>query len=194
MPGPMLAVVVAQSPRQGMRAGPLTVLGHAILELALLLALVVGLGDVLARSDVKTGLALVGGAMLLATAAGMATYVLHGRASTDWSAERAASGKLRTVLSGVVSSLANPYWTIWWATIGMGLLVKAYAAGLVGIIAFYFGHITGDLTWYSAVSGAVAAGRRLMTARVYAGMLLAATTFLVGMATWFIVSGIGGIG
>jgi threonine/homoserine/homoserine lactone efflux protein len=193
MPGPMLVVVVTQSPRQGFRAGPLAVLGHGILELALLVALVVGLGGILERSGVRTGLALVGGAMLIWTAASMIGYVARGKAVVEWQSDAPGTGRLRTVLAGVVSSISNPYWTIWWATIGIGLLTKAYAAGIAGLVAFYVGHILGDLTWYSAISGLIAAGRRFMTAKIYAGMLLTAAVFLLGLAGWFIYSGVGGL-
>ena len=96
-------------------------------------------------------------------------------------------------LAGVVSSVANPYWTLWWATIGMGLLTKAYAVGIAGLIAFYVGHIIGDLTWYSAISGLIAAGRRFITAKTYAGMLLTAAVFLLALAAWFVYSGVRGL-
>ncbi len=151
MPGPMLAVVVTESPKQGFKAGPLVVLGHAMLELALLVALVIGFGSLL---------------------------------------ERGGASRRRTVVGGIVSSLSNPYWTIWWATIGMGLLTKAYAIGVAGLVAFYVGHILGDLTWYSAVSGIVAAGRRWITPRVYRTMLMVAAAFLLALAGWFLYSGI----
>ena len=193
MPGPMLVVVVTQSPRQGFRAGPLVVLGHGILELVLLVALVVGLGSILEHRAVKTGLALVGGAMLIWTAASMFAYVRQGKATVEWQSDALGSGRLRTVGAGIVSSLANPYWTIWWATIGMGLLTKAYAVGIAGLIAFYVGHIIGDLTWYSAISGLIAAGRRFITAKTYAGMLLSAAVFLLGLAAWFVYSGVRGL-
>ena len=193
MPGPMFVVVVTQSPRQGFRAGPLTVLGHGILELVLLVALVVGLGGILQRSGVKTGLALVGGTMLIWTAAAMISYVARGKATVEWQSDGRGSGRLRTVLAGVVSSISNPYWTLWWATIGMSLITKAYAAGIAGLVAFYVGHIIGDLTWYSALSGLIAAGRRFITAKVYAGMLLTAAAFLLALAGWFIFSGVRGL-
>ena len=193
MPGPMFVVVVTQSSSQGFRAGPLTVLGHGILELVLLVALVIGLGGILQRSGVKTGLALVGGAMLIWTAAAMIAYVARGKATVEWQSEGQGTSRLRTVLGGVVSSISNPYWTLWWATIGISLLTKAYAAGIAGLIAFYVGHIIGDLTWYSALSGLVAAGRRFITARVYAVMLLTAAAFLLALAGWFIFSGIRGL-
>ena len=193
MPGPMFVVVVTQSSSQGFRAGPLTVLGHGILELVLLVALVIGLGGILQRSGVKTGLALVGGAMLIWTAAAMIAYVARGKATVEWQSEGQGTSRLRTVLGGVVSSISNPYWTLWWATIGISLLTKAYAAGIAGLIAFYVGHIIGDLTWYSALSGLVAAGRRFITARVYAVMLLTAAAFLLALAGWFVFSGVRGL-
>jgi len=190
MPGPMLAVVVAETPRQGARAGPLVVLGHSILELVLLAALIVGLGPLLEREGVRATLSLVGGAMLAVTGGAMVAAVARDTVRLEWSAEGAATGRTRTVLGGIVSSLANPYWTIWWATIGLGLLTKAYALGLAGLVAFYVGHILGDLTWYSAVSGAIAAGRRWISDKGYRVMISVAAAFLLVLAAWFVVSGL----
>lgn len=190
MPGPMLAVVVAETPRQGARAGPLVVLGHGILELVLLAALVIGLGPLLAREGVQATLSLVGGVMLAVTGVSMVIAVVRGAAKLEWDADDAGAGRLRTVLGGIVSSLANPYWTIWWATIGLGLLTKAYAIGVAALVAFYVGHIIGDLTWYSAVSGGIAAGRRWISARGYRVMIVVAAAFLFAMAAWFLSSGL----
>jgi threonine/homoserine/homoserine lactone efflux protein len=189
MPGPMLAVVVAESPRQGVRAGPLVVLGHALLELALLGLLVLGLGPLLVREGVQAVLSMVGGVMLVATAAAMLLSVVRDTARLEYGA---AGGRAhgRAVLGGVVSSLSNPYWSIWWATIGLSLLTKAYALGAAALVAFYVGHILGDLTWYSAVSGVIAAGRRWITPRRYRVMVAVMACFLLALAAWFLVSGV----
>lgn len=189
MPGPMLAVVVAESPRQGVRAGPLVVLGHALLELALLGLLVLGLGPLLEREGVQAVLSVVGGVMLVATAAVMLLSVARGTARLEYGA---ADGRAhgRAVLGGIVSSLSNPYWSIWWATIGLSLLTKAYALGAAALVAFYVGHILGDLTWYSAVSGVITAGRRWITPRRYRVMVAVMACFLLVLAAWFVVSGV----
>jgi threonine/homoserine/homoserine lactone efflux protein len=123
----------------------------------------------------------------------MIAYVARGKATVEWQGDGRGTGRLRTVLAGVVSSISNPYWTLWWATIGMSLLTKAYAAGIAGLVAFYVGHIIGDLTWYSALSGLIAAGRRFITAKVYSVMLLTAAAFLLALAGWFIFSGVRGL-
>jgi threonine/homoserine/homoserine lactone efflux protein len=185
----MLAVVVTESPKQGFKAGPLVVLGHAMLELALLVALVIGFGSLLGHGGVKATLAIAGGTMLVWTAISMIVAVARDQAKLDFS-EAGGASRRRTVVSGILSSLSNPYWTIWWATIGMGLLTKAYAIGIAGLVAFYVGHILGDLTWYSAVSGLIAAGRRWITPRVYRTMLVVAAVFLLALAGWFLYSGI----
>ncbi len=190
MPGPMLTVVVTETPRQGAKAGPLVVLGHAILELLLLALLILGLGPILERPAVQAILAVVGGLMLLATAAVMLIAVVRGRVVLEIEPDARTARHARTVLSGVISSLSNPYWIIWWATIGLSLVTKAYALGLLGVGAFYIGHILGDLTWYTAVSGIMAAGRRWITLPRYRGMIVVAACFLVVLAAWFLVSGV----
>jgi threonine/homoserine/homoserine lactone efflux protein len=190
MPGPMLTVVLTETPRQGARAGPLVVLGHAILELLLLALLILGLGPILERPAVQAVLAVVGGFMLLATAALMLIAVVRGRVVLEIEPAARTARHARTVLAGVISSLSNPYWIIWWATIGLSLVTKAYALGLLGVGAFYIGHILGDLTWYTAVSGIMAAGRRWITLRRYRGMIVVAACFLVVLAAWFLVSGV----
>lgn len=190
MPGPMLTVVVAETPRQGAKAGPLVVLGHGILELALLVLLVVGLGPALENETVQATLQIVGGGMLVWTGTAMIVAVARGRVALDWEGGE-SSGRARAVAMGIVSSLANPYWTIWWATIGLGLLTKAYAVGVAGLAVFYLGHIMGDLTWYSLISGAIAAGRRFISLKVYRAMLSVAAAFLLALAVWFLASGIG---
>jgi threonine/homoserine/homoserine lactone efflux protein len=189
MPGPMLTVVVTETPRHGARAGPLVVLGHGILELVLLLVLVIGLQPLLTDETVQAALQIAGGLMLVWTATAMIVAVARHEASLDWDADDRRA-RARAVWMGIVSSLANPYWTIWWATIGLSLLTKAYALGLAGLVAFYFGHILGDLTWYSLVSGALAAGKRFITPGVYRVMLVVAAAFLLCLAGWFLVAGL----
>jgi threonine/homoserine/homoserine lactone efflux protein len=190
MPGPMLTVVVTETPRQGAKAGPLVVLGHAILELVLLVGLVIGLGPLLEDETVQAVLQIAGGCMLVATGVSIVVAVARHTVSIDWEGSE-SGGRGRAVLMGIVSSLSNPYWTIWWATIGLGLLTKAYVMGVAGLVVFYVGHIMGDLTWYSLISGALAAGKRFITLGVYRVMLLVASVFLFFLAAWFLVSGIG---
>lgn len=193
MPGPMLTVVVSESPQHGFAAGPLVVLGHAVLELTLIVALVVGLGSLLERHSVQAAVEIGSGAMLVWMGASMALAVVHGHVSLKWEHDAAAPPRAQPVLAGILASLSNPYWLIWWATIGMAYLSKSYAAGALGVGAFYVGHIMGDLTWYSAVSGLMAAGRRFIGLSVYKGLLVFCGAFLIVLAVVFLYAGVRGI-
>ena len=93
------------------------------------------------------------------------------------------------LVKGAVMSLANPYWIIWWATIGIGYIVLSQEFGILGVVLFYLGHIIGDLCWYTAISFAIGKGKRLFTDRVYRILIAVCGTFLVGFSIYLVVSG-----
>ena len=91
---------------------------------------------------------------------------------------------------GIVASVANPYWLLWWATIGAGYMVRSLQYGLAGIAAFYTGHILSDYVWYSLVAYIVDTGRQVISDAVYQGVLLACGVFLLFLGTSFVVGGV----
>jgi threonine/homoserine/homoserine lactone efflux protein len=186
MPGPLLTTTIGESIRRGALTGPFLILGHAVLELAMVGALLLGLAPFLARSVVFAAIALCGAAVLVWMAAGMFRGLPSLR--IDWSAQAGRSGPL--VPTGILVSLSNPYWAIWWATIGLGYLVSCKALGAPGVAAFFAGHVSGDLAWYTLISVLVAKGRRLLSDRVYRGLIGVCATFLAGFACYFAYAGI----
>lgn len=189
MPGPLLSTTIAESARRGWTAGPLLILGHAILELALVIALVAGLSSFIQKPLVTQGIALLGGAFLLYLGYGMSRQAAAGQIKLDADREARPSG-LNPVLSGVLVSLSNPYWSIWWATIGLGYLTIALQRGWLGLAAFFSGHILADLAWYVLIAVLIAQGRRFFSQRVYNTILLACGIFLLGMGGYFIYRGL----
>ena len=93
------------------------------------------------------------------------------------------------IANGAVLSVVNPFWLIWWATVGTNWVLWSLAAGATGVVVFYLGHILSDLGWYSTVSLVVARGRQLISLRVYRGLLLACGVALIGLGVYFAVSG-----
>ncbi|HSO18313.1 MAG TPA: LysE family transporter, partial [Desulfosarcina sp.] len=93
------------------------------------------------------------------------------------------------IVSGIVMSLVNPYWSIWWATIGLGYILHSMKAGTMGVAAFFSGHILGDLFWYAAVSTAVWKGRRLLSDRGYRFLIGTCAVLLIVFACLFAWSG-----
>ena len=187
MPGPLLTVTISESTRRGAMAGPLMILGHGILELVLVIALLAGLAPLLTREDVFVGIALAGGCILLWMAFSMFKNIakLH----LEFTAGEAKKGR-NLVLAGILFSLANPYWIIWWASIGLGYILHSVKFGMAGVAAFYTGHILADLAWYAFVSFGIAAGRRFLSDTVYRGLIGCCASFLALFACYFFYSGI----
>lgn len=192
VPGPLLAVVVAEAVRVGWVAGPLIMVGHAALELVAIVLLVTGLIKFGRSPRVRGVIGLVGALVLLYL--GYETLALSGAAGAEALARAGADagpgGLVRLPWLGAVMSMANPYWWLWWATIGAAHTSWAVQRGRLGSGAYFTGHILSDVLWYSAVAAAIGAGRALLTPPILRGIYVVCGAFLIAMAGVF---GIGGI-
>lgn len=184
MPGPLLTVTISESSRRGAMAGPMLIFGHAILEMLLLAGLLLGLGPFLKNEVFFMVIAFAGGAIMFWMAWGMFKSLPSLSVQTSVVGEK----KNNLMVSGAVMSLANPYWIIWWATIGIGYIVQAQEFGLWGIAFFYLGHIAGDFIWYSAISLTISKGKRIFTDKVYRILIGVCGSFLVGFAIYLFIS------
>jgi threonine/homoserine/homoserine lactone efflux protein len=89
---------------------------------------------------------------------------------------------------GIIASISNPYWTLWWASIGLGYLVAAMKLGLGGAVIFFLGHITADFAWYSIVSLGVSRGKALIKDKTYQMIIRMCGVFLLGFGVWFLIA------
>jgi threonine/homoserine/homoserine lactone efflux protein len=185
MPGPLLTATISETSRQGFKAGPLLILGHGILELLLVLALILGLAPFLQRQEVFIATAFAGAIILVWLAVNMlrTLHTLH----IDW--EGKSDGSNHLIMTGVLLSIANPYWTIWWASIGLGYILFSQKFGILGVFFFFAGHILADLTWYAIVSLAVDRGRHFLTDRLYRSVIGICASFLIIFACYFAYTG-----
>ena len=182
MPGTLLTVTISESSRRGAMAGPLLIVGHGILEIALLAALLLGLAPLFNQQWFFILVALLGGGILLWMAVGMFRALPSLSLTLD--ARQPPKGNL--IMTGALMSAVNPYWIIWWATIGITYIAQARQLGAAGIFAFFSGHILADLAWYSVVSTAIGKGRSLFSDRIYKGLIGVCATFLTAMACFLI--------
>jgi threonine/homoserine/homoserine lactone efflux protein len=189
MPGPLLTLTIAESARRGFKAGPLIALGHAMLELVLIIALLAGLSFYLQKPMVTMIISLVGGAFLIFLGLNMVWDVFRGRVSLEGTGNSPARGiKMHPLVAGILVSLGNPFWSVWWATIGLTYLTVALKSGTAGVASFYTGHILADLLWYSLIAAAVAGGRRFLEQKVYQIVIAFCGIFLIGLGGYFIVT------
>jgi threonine/homoserine/homoserine lactone efflux protein len=171
-PGPITAATLAAGGRSR-HAGAMIALGHAVVEMPLIFLLVVGVGSFLESSTVRAGIGLAGGAVLLL----MGTQLLMGLRREN--ADLEAPVQRHPFVTGIVLTGANPYFLVWWATVGLALATKAGKFGVLALLLFAVVHWLCDLGWLEVLSvighkGTEVFGRRaqLMITVVCAVMLL----------------------
>lgn len=191
MPGPMLTYCMQRSLKDGPKAGFLLVAGHALLEVLVVILLSLGLGTILQSNPAQITIGCLGGALLLWMGGGMVLDALRNRVSiqVESAQDRKSMGSL--VLSGVVLSATNPYFILWWAMVGTGMMTSAYAAaGFAGVAVFYLGHILSDATWYGFVSILLGTTRRFIKPMLYRGIIVALGAVLLYFGGKYLVDAI----
>ncbi len=186
MPGPLMTVTISESSRRGMISGPLMIFGHGLLELALVVALISGLAPILARDDVFILISLTGGAVLL----WMGFSMLRSLSGLTLDHKATNEKSRNLVVMGIVLSAINPYWLIWWASIGLGYIMHSLKFGILGVTAFFIGHILADLAWYTLISFGIAKGRHLFNDQFYRKLIGGCAVFLICFSGWFFYSGV----
>lgn len=185
-PGPMLSVTISDSVEKGFIAGPLIISGHIISEIILVILLFAGLGWLIGSAPATFIIGLIGGLVLIVMGLQMVKSKPYLKVPEG---NLKLKSKSHSVLEGILSSISNPYFFIWWATIGGAFLFQGVAlAGLVGISGFLIGHWSSDLLWYSTVSFLSSRGSRKMKPRTHQNILQVCGLFLVIIGAYFILN------
>jgi threonine/homoserine/homoserine lactone efflux protein len=186
MPGSLLTYTIRQSLTSGPKSGFIIILGHALLELALIICIFLGL-DILLKSDIaQIVIGILGG--LLLCYMGVDMILKAARKKIAIQIDSGSDNAKSMLLSGVVLSAANPYFLLWWAVIGLGFLLEAYRNfAYLGVAVYFIGHIFADFLWYGFISVVVGNTRKFIREKPYriAIMLLGGLLIFFG-ARFFI--------
>lgn len=185
MPGPMFAMTVAKSYRSPW-AGAKVAIGHAIIEVPLILIIYFGFARFFSNDTFQLVLSLLGGGMLIWMGIGM----FRARKEVVDSGKDLRYG---AITSGIIMSAINPFFLLWWATVGSMLVMKFVEFGTIGIPVFIFTHWVCDLVWLSIVSLVIYRTKTLWGKSFQTGVFIVCSLLLLGFGGWYIVSGVQGI-
>ena len=146
-PGPITAATLAAGARSR-HAGAFIALGHAVVEMPLILLLAAGIGTFLKSPAVKAGIGLAGGVVLVLMGAQLLLSLRRCKTDSEATVQR------HPFMTGIVLTGANPYFLFWWATVGLALATQATEYGAVALLAFGVVHWLCDLGWLEVLSWA----------------------------------------
>ncbi len=155
-------------------------LGHAVVEMPLILLLAVGIAPLLASAAVQVGIGLAGGAVLLFLGAQSLLGLRAARPDSNAVLER------HPFWTGIAMTAANPYFLVWWATVGLALAVQASALGPAALILFGIVHWLCDLAWLEALSWAGFHGARNLGVKSRTVISVLCAAVLIGFGLKFL--------
>jgi threonine/homoserine/homoserine lactone efflux protein len=158
-PGPVTATTITLGTRQKY-AGTMLAIGHGIIEIPLVLLIVSGLGKFLSATPSKIAIGFAGGLVLL-----FMGYSMLRDARKDGGYTCSNASAKAPVIAGIVLSASNPYFLIWWITVGIKFATDAVAYSWVVFAMFLFVHWLADLVWFQALSFASYKGAEIMSKR-----------------------------
>ncbi|HEX75822.1 MAG TPA: LysE family transporter [Dehalococcoidia bacterium] len=180
LPGPLTAATITKGYRD-QNAGALIALGHAIVEIPLMALIYFGFAHYFASPQVKRIIGLAGGLMLVF----MGSVMFR---ATRRALGEAADLPYNSLTTGIIMTGANPYFFLWWATIGMALIAGAADFGISGLLLFAAIHWSCDLVWEQFVSMSVFKTKHLWTQKVQKIVFAICALVLVGFGAWFCLS------
>ena len=89
--------------------------------------------------------------------------------------------KGNSFIGGILVSISNPFWELWWAVIGVGLMVH-FNIGFhnpLGLFLFFIGHELGDIVWYLPISIFIYLGGRSLNPKIYRYVLISCGCFMI---------------
>jgi threonine/homoserine/homoserine lactone efflux protein len=220
MPGPLFTYTIARTLRteRGWLVGARVISGHAAIEALLVCGLALGVVGFLRAPVAAKIIGVAGAALLLYMGAGLIRETVAGKGmdmggagardadgarDTDGAAgaspgagtKRIPAGggfmaRLSPPVAGALVSMSNPYWWVWWVTVGAAFLVR-FDIGFSTwplLLAFFLGHELGDLGWYLAVSTVISVGRRSIPRSFVVWLLGACGLAIIVFGLWLGIS------
>jgi len=189
VPGPMLTVSITESLKKGYKAGTSVVFGHVAAEALMVVLLGLGLSRIIGLKAPFVLICIVGGAFLVV----MGINLMKGsrvRPSAETAPEQRRS-TYRPVYQGIVTSISNPFFFMWWFTVGAAFVFEGLRlAGLVGLTAFLIGHWGSDFSWYGFVSVSTDKGVARGGDKAYKFLLIGCGVFLAILGAGFVYNGL----
>lgn len=186
-PGPLSFGILVQGSKEGARSGFSCAIGHTIVEFPLVLALALGLLAAASQPTIKVVIGLGGGVGLIGFGVLQIYQVLKTKTETD-SASKPRRLPASSLLLGLGLTGLNPYFILWWLTIGSVLIVQALAfAAIIGVLIMYAAHVWMDYAFLTSLAYFAKKGRNIVSSKYYKLILITFGAILVYYGLSFIL-------
>jgi len=158
-PGPLTFSTAMLGVRKGWKAGLFTALGHTIFEFPLVLVMTVGVVEITKSVWALDVIGVIGGVALLAFSVLTLVDLFNTIKGKETKTLKVFPNPLVT---GLAFTALNPYFIIWWATVGLKLITDIVVVGGTLLVALLYPfHVWMDYAWLSLVAFLSSKGKSL---------------------------------
>jgi threonine/homoserine/homoserine lactone efflux protein len=94
----------------------------------------------------------------------------------------------RPFVAGILTTASNPYYFLWWATLGAALTLNALELGMVVLVLFAVIHWSIDLGWDFFLSYTVHKSRALWNDKTFIAVFAVCGATMLVFGVWFAAS------
>ncbi len=183
-PGPLTAFIISLG-RRNPWAGAWITLGHALIEVPLILALFAGLQPFFESPGIRESVSLLGGGALVY----MGGSVLRSAGGKEVGS--AGAHRRNAVAGGILLTALNPYWVVWWLTVGASIITRTGTFGLVaGLVGMVVVHLLADAAWAVFLTWSAHRGSRVIGEAGWRRIELGCGWVMLAFGVFFVYDGL----
>jgi len=180
-PGPLFAANITYGLKQGTKAGIKIAIGHSLVELPLVILLGIGILSLEIFPEFKTIISILGAITLFVFA------FIQIKSTLKKNEKSETKLKQGPIITGVVLSALNPFFIIWWLTIGLKLISDAMAIwAFVGILIVFVLHVWMDFVWLGSTAFLISKSKKIISNTNYKIIMLALSVILIYFGITFL--------
>lgn len=181
-PGPLFTASIFYGLKGGAKAGLKMAYGHTLVELPLVILLGLGALSLEAIPEFRTYIAIIGALGLFVFAGIQLKQIFKN------SVEPISGPKHGPFLAGILLSAFNPFFIIWWLTIGFKLISDALIFwSFWGILIMFLLHIWMDYVWLSSTALVSSRISKILSNRSFKVLVVGLSVVLVYFGITFLI-------
>ena len=181
-PGPLFTANIIHGLKEGTSSGIKIAIGHTIIELPLIILLGIGVLTLEMVPEFKTTIVILGAVGLFGFAGLQIQNVLRKKIQTGQKIKHNA------ILTGIMFSALNPFFIIWWFTIGFKLIsdsIELWSYWGIGIL--FAVHIWMDFVWLGFIAFSASKASNLLSSKNYRILMIILSGVLIYFGINFIL-------
>jgi threonine/homoserine/homoserine lactone efflux protein len=183
-PGPLFFATVSHGTKHGAKTGLIFSVAHTIVEFSLIMLFALGLLTIASEPVVKIVIGVMGGIVLIAFGA---VQIRKSIISNPEDLKKPKSSYRHLFFIGIAFTGLNPYFILWWLTVGAQLIIMALQfAALLGVLFMFICHVWMDYVWLTGVAYLSKKGTNVMGLKWYKPLMIIFGAILIYFGVSFI--------